>query len=367
MLTHMRAVSVALLCVLAGSVGAQNPAPRRSPGGLTAERRELIDALGTSELPEALKLLRQYYIDPAALKDESLQRAQLEGLLARLGPGARLASRRPTAEATPKTDPDSPFRAEVLKTRVGCIRLGALTKEHLTQLDQTLRDYAQQKVPHLILDLRTTPASTDFDLAAQVINRFVPKGRPLFTLRKPGGKDERLFTSNTDPLYEGFVVVVVDAGTVGAAEIVAAGVRLNTRSMTVGTATGGQAVEYADLALGQETLLRVAVAEAVPSAGPRIFPEGVKPDLTVENAPTGAERERVLKAALDKGGFAGVLDDPERMRINEASLVAGLNPEVELLQEAQRRRGKPVTIVPRDVILQRAIDTVTTVTSLGNP
>ncbi|MBS0656952.1 MAG: hypothetical protein JSR82_01735 [Verrucomicrobia bacterium] len=360
----MRAVSVALLLAFAGSVGAQNSAPRQSNGGLATERRELIDALGAAELPEAFKLLRQYYIDPGALKDESLQRAQLEGLLARLGPGARLAPRRTTAEPAAKADPASPYRAEVLKGRIGCIRLGALSRENLSLLDQTLRDYAQQKIPHLIFDLRATPAATDFDLAAQVINRFAPKGRPLFSLRKPNGKDERLFTSNADPLYSGFVVVVVDAGTVGAAEIVAAGVRLNTRSMTVGTATGGQAVEYADLALGQETLLRVAVAEAVPSAGPRIFPEGVKPDLTVEGAPSGAERERVLKAALDKTGFAGVLDDPERMRINEASLVAGLNPEVELLQEAQRRRGKPVTIIPRDVVLQRAVDTVTTVTSL---
>lgn len=364
MLTHMRAVSVALLLALATSLGAQNSAPRRASGGL-AERRELVDGLGSAELPEAMKLLRQYYIDPAALKEESLQRAQLEGLLARLGPGARLAPRRPAAEQPPKVETESPFRAELLKGRIGCVRLGTLSRDQLASLDSALRDFTAKKVPNVILDLRGTPPSTDFDLAAQIINRFVAKGRPLFSLRKPGGKDERLFTSNSDPLYEGFVVVVVDAGTAGASEIVAAGVRLNTRSMTIGTATGGQAVEYADLALGQETLLRVAVAEAVPSAGPRIFPEGVKPDLVVEGAPSGAERERILKAALDTTGFAGVLDDPERMRINEASLVAGLNPEVELLQEAQRRRGKPVTLIPRDVILQRAVDTVTTVSSLG--
>ena len=53
MLTHMRAVSVALLLAFAGSVGAQNSAPRQSNGGLATERRELIDALGAAELPEA--------------------------------------------------------------------------------------------------------------------------------------------------------------------------------------------------------------------------------------------------------------------------------------------------------------------------
>lgn len=363
MLTRMRAVPVVLSFALATALAAQSPAPRRPSGG-AAERREIIDSLGAAELPEAMKLLRQHYLDQAALKDEPLLRAQLEGVIARLGPGARLVSRKAPAEAA-KPDPVSPFRAEELKGRIGCIRLGSLTRENLQALDAALRDYATKKLPNVILDLRATPSVADFDLAAQVINRFVLKGRPLFSLRKPGGRDERLYTSNTDPIFDGFVVIVVDAGTAGAAEIIAAGIRSNARSMCIGTPTAGQAVEYADLALGRDTLLRVAVAEAVPTTGARIFPEGVRPDLVVENAPSGAERERVLRAALDPTGFAGVLEDPERMRINEASLVAGLNPEVELLQDAQRRRGKAVTLIPRDVVLQRAVDTVTTVSSLG--
>src|SRR5258708_11496577 len=97
-----------------------------------AERRTLIDGLGTNELTEALKLLRQNYIDPGALNDSSLSRAQLDGLLLRLGPGAQLVA---TATVVPPPEQEtlSPFRTEVLDGLVGYVRLGTLSKEHLAQ------------------------------------------------------------------------------------------------------------------------------------------------------------------------------------------------------------------------------------------
>jgi len=249
---------------------------------------------------------------------------------------------------------------------VGYVLLGTLTKEHLARLDAALKGFASKKIVSMIFDLRATPASSDYDLAAQVINRFVAKGRPLFTLHKPGTKEQRLFTSNADPIYGGYVVIVIDYATAGASEVIAAVMRLYARSMTIGQATAGQAVEYADFALGPKYLLRIAVAEVVPPASLKIFPDGVKPDLAVEGAPTNAaERERVLKAGLEPGGVMAVVSDVERMRVNEAALVAGMNPEIEMLQEAQRRRRNPEAVAQRDLILQRAVDLITTLNTLA--
>jgi hypothetical protein len=50
---------------------------------------------------------------------------------------------------------------------------------------------------------------------------------------------------------------------------------------------------------------------------------------------------------------------PERRRMNEASLVANLNPEIEAIQAAQRDRGRAPQL--RDTILQRAVDLVTAI------
>jgi hypothetical protein len=350
------------------SAAAPKPTPAAAKKPATnpaAERRALIDGLAPNELAEAMKLLRQNYIDPGALNDPSLSRAQLDGLLVRLGPGAQLVA---TATVTPPAEQEalSPFHTEVLDGLVGYVRLGTLSKEHLAQLDAALKSFATRKIASVIFDLRATPASSDYDLAAQVINRFVPKGRPLFTLRKPGTKEQHLFTSNTDPIYNGYIVIVVDYATAGASEVIAAVTRLYARSMVVGQATAGQAVEYADFALGPNYLLRIAVAEVVPPVNVKIFPDGVKPDLAVEGAPTtAAERDRVLKAGLESGGVMAVVNDAERQRVNEASLVAGINPEIEVLQEVQRRRRNPVEAAQRDLILQRAVDLIITLNTLA--
>ncbi|OAI43465.1 hypothetical protein AYO41_00210 [Verrucomicrobia bacterium SCGC AG-212-E04] len=345
---------------------APSPSPAKKPVATTpaAERRGLVDGLSANDLQEAMKLLRQNYIDPAALTDQPLARAQLEGLLARLGPGAKLVAN--SGLATPAAaEVASPFRSEVLDGPIGYLRVGALNRENLGLLDAAVKSFVTKKIVSVIVDLRATPASSDYELAAQLINRFVPKGRPLFTLRKPGTKEERLFTSNADPIFNGYLVIVVDRETAGAAEVVAAVTRLYARSMVVGQASAGQAVEYGDFALGANYLLRIAVAEVLPAANVKIFPDGVKPDLPVEGAPAGAERDRVLKAALESGGVAAVIYDTERMHINEAALVAGINPEIEAMQDAQRRRKNPVEILPRDIVLQRAVDLIVALNTMG--
>ena len=130
-----------------------------------------------------------------------------------------------------------------------------------------------------MFDLRATTGSSDYELAADVIRRFVAKGKPLFTLRKPSNNQERLFTSNGDPAFGGTILLAVDADTAGAAETVAAVIRNYDRSLVVGERTAGQAVEYADLRLSGGTLLRVAVSQVVLPANLSIFPDGVKPDL----------------------------------------------------------------------------------------
>ena len=45
--------------------------------------------------------------------------------------------------------------------------------------------------------------------------------------------------------------------------------------------------------------------------------------------------------------------------MNEASLAANLNPEIEAMQVAQRDRGKAPQV--RDTVLQRAVDLVTAI------
>ena len=51
----------------------------------------------------------------------------------------------------------------------------------------------------------------------------------------------------------------------------------------------------------------------------------------------------------------------ERPHLNEAALLSGRNPEIEAMEAAQRRGRGAERPLPRDPVLQRAVDIVTSV------
>lgn len=343
------------------------PTPTPAAAASPVTREGLIDGLSQGELQEAINLLRANYIRPADVDDRALARATLAGELDRLGQGAALLPKPGGPATAPSNDvlPDG-FQSETLGDHTGYVRLGALTKDHLTALDKALKGFTDKALPALILDLRATGLSSDYDLAAEVVRRFVAKGKPLFTLRRPSNNQERLFTSNTDPAFGGLVLLAVDGDTAGAAETVAAVIRYYNRALVVGTNTPGQAVEYADLRLSGGNLLRVAVSQVLLPANLSIFPGGVKPDVPVNLSRN--DTLTIFRQSTGKdGGMAPFVLETERPRFNEAALVSGINPEYDAARDAQaaRRRGEPPPKpAVRDTVIQRALDLATAITAM---
>jgi carboxyl-terminal processing protease len=209
-----------------------------------------------------------------------------------------------------------------------------------------------------VIDLRASPETNDFAVAADFAKRFTLKGKLLFTLRKSAQKPERSFTAEGDPVFQGLMIVLADGDTAGPAEAIAGVLRLYNKALVVGAPTAGRAVEYSDLPLNGGRILRVAVAEAVLPEGRPLFPGGIKPDIPVEMAPE--EKRLVFHDSLQKGMSQFVFES-ERPHLNEAALLAGRNPEIEALESAQRRGRNADRSGPRDPVVQRAIDVVTSV------
>ncbi|XHR27773.1 MAG: S41 family peptidase [Chthoniobacteraceae bacterium] len=334
---------------------AKTPEPTPTPAALSPARA--VDSLSDAEAQQALELLRSTYIRSGALNEAALNRATLQGLLERIGGGAAI---RPTGG---ETATENPFRSEILDEQIGYVRLGSLSKGHLAEFDAALGNFNSKKVGSLILDLRATPPSNDFDLASDVIKRLTPKGKMLFAVHRPSAKQERMFTSDLDPAFKGNVVTLVGRDTAGAPEVIAAVLRAVDNALVVGHRTAGQAAEYSELPLKGGKALRVAVAEVKLPPQVTVFPEGLKPDLSVQ---VSARDERdALQTGLDKG-VAGLVYETERARINEAALVAGTNPELDADEEDQRRgKNDEEDAPPCDVVLQRAVDLVTTLRIFG--
>src|SRR5207249_4057271 len=186
---------------------------------------------------------------------------------------------------------------EILGGHIGYLRLGALTPANLQALEKKLGEFGK-KIGALIVDLRASSAASDFNIAADFARRFCPKNKTLFTLRK-SGKQDRVFSSDRDPLYQGLIVLLADGDTAGGDEALAGALRFHDKALIIGQPTAGRAVEYSDLALPSGKMLRVAVSEVVPPDGRSLYPEGLKPDLPVEMSLV--DKRQIFQLSAEKG------------------------------------------------------------------
>ena len=325
--------------------------PQTAPAPTT---KSLIDSMDSADLKEAIQLLKNNYIKPEALNETELNRATFEGILTRLGRGVVLLS----DSAAEPTEPAAPFFGEILEGHIGYLRLGALIRPNLAALDTNLKAFAAKKVDALVIDLRASPATNDFGTASEFAMRFCPKGKPLFSLRKTTARQERTFTSDRDPSYQGLTIILADGDTAGAAEAIAGAIHFYDRALVIGQPTAGRAVEYSDLKLPSGKVLRVAVGEAVlPEDGP-LFPGGLKPDVPVEMS--AADKREVFQQSREKGMTPFVVEN-ERPHLNEAALISGKNPELEAMEAAQRKNRSLEKAAVHDPVFQRALDVVTSI------
>ena len=335
---------------------AASATPSASPSPTpTPTTRSLIDSMDSADLKEAIQLLKSNYIKPDALNETELSRAAFEGILTRLGRGVVLLS---NASAEP-AEPAAPFYGEILEGHIGYLRLGALNRANLDALDANLQTFPAKKVDAVVLDFRASAANNDFPLASEFAKRFCPKDKPLFTLRKSTAKQERTFTSDRDPTYQGLIIILADADTVGAAEAVAGAIRVYDKALIIGQQTAGRAVEYSDLKLPSGKVLRVAVGEVLLPEGHPLFPGGLKPDVPVEMA--AVEKREIFQTSREKGMTPFVVEN-SRPHLNEAALISGRNPELEAMEAAQRKNKNPEKSGVHDAVLQRALDAVTSIT-----
>lgn len=327
------------------------PTPTPAPAPLPSIRG-VVDGLKDEEVSKAILALKEKFLDGSKTTDAAIQRATLEGMLQRFEPGAIIIN---TAQRAPEPE-GIPFLAEILDSHIGYLRLGSLEPNVVPQLDAALSSFGMNPVDSLILDLREVPPGENFEVAADVARRLAPKGKLLFSIQKPSAKQERIFTSNQDPAFQGVIVVLIDANNRGAAEALAVTLRQNAGAMIIGAATKGGAAEFVEVPLSTGLAARVAVAQVlVPDTDP-IFPGGVKPDVTIA-LPTEIQ-EQIFRESKTKGVSQFVFEN-ERRRLNEAALLSGLNPEIDSAQSMQRDRGRTAPL--RDTVLQRAVDLVTAI------
>lgn len=313
----------------------------------------LVDGLNQANLQEAFRLLRSEYIKKEDLDYLSLNRAAIQGLLERLEFGAMLLTE---ASRSARNSPFS-FHASPINSEIGYIRFGRFYKAELELLDSAISGWMNDTaLKTIVLDLRSPQSQADFVIASEILSRFRPPNELLFKIRRPGYDRAVLFTSKPQPISWGKeVVLLVDRETGNVGEIIAAVLQNKGNSVVIGEKTRGLTVEYRDVPIGEDRILRYAIAEVILEDESSIFQKGITPDLPTE--PNIKAKHLVFEDTEKGTSLSRYLFREERPRMNEAALVAGTNPELDyLLAKSNGRTTKWDEIIPDDRILQKAID-----------
>lgn len=333
------------------------PSPTTPEADDPIRLRELIDTLDQSSLQESFRLLTKDYIHHEQLDPLAINRAALQGMLSRLDFGAMLLTEKQ------KSERNSPFHFHdtLLAPQIAYIRFGKFNKTEVEALDKALKTFtSNKKVEHLILDLRSPQAQADFSIASQILSRFRPPNELLFKIRRPGDDRPSLFISKAaDESWAKNLILLVDRETGNVGEIIAAVLKREGNCLTIGEKTPGLTVEYRDVPVGEDRILRYAIAEVVLEDGTSIFQKGITPDLL---AATSVEVKRSVFRQNQKGtDLAEILFQKQRPRMNEAALVAGTDPEIDFyLMRSQNKKTKWDKAPLRDRALMQAVDLLLT-------
>jgi hypothetical protein len=333
-----------LFCLLGGACMGAQPAPAG------------LDALSPDDVAKAISALKENYVRPDQLTDSEIAHATLQGLLDRLDPAVSLTG---TTDAAPA----SPFYCETFRGLTGYLRPGGLTPANLEETKESLAGWTKQGLAAVVLDLRGTPRTTDFDAGAALERLFCAKGTEMFSLKAGGHLADtatvqarnRTFSADADPLFKGILVVLVDGETAGAPEAVAASLRKCASALIVGDKTAGRAFEYQDIPLDGEAL-RVAVAQVMLPDGKEPGENGLSPDISVG---MGAVSKKEVMQSITANGVESVIEEHDRPHLNEAALVSGSNPDLDELEAEASGQKPPELLIDRQ--LQRALDLVTSI------
>jgi carboxyl-terminal processing protease len=175
-----------------------------------------------------------------------------------------------------------PVKWEV-KDNVGIINIngfsantGSLTREALVSIDKATGG----KATGYIVDLRSNPGGL-LDQAIEVSDAFLEQGEIVSERGREANDIERFYAKPGDLAKGKPVVVLVDAGSASAAEIVAGALQDHRRAVVMGERSFGKGSVQSVIQTGPQSALRLTTARYFTPSGKSVQAGGIDPDIAV--------------------------------------------------------------------------------------
>jgi carboxyl-terminal processing protease len=270
-------------------------------------------AASTSPLPTGevgLELTRQYYLRVIAARDGSAadraglrtgdyvraigetptrQMSVFEGMRALRGaPGSTVkltvirgnTNDPHVVELTREVLPPSSVTRRIAAPRVGYVRIAAIGQNTAGDVRNAVAELTKSGAASLIVDVRRTSTGT-IEQGIAIARLFVPSG--TLVRRQTKGVEPQEITAQTGESVTALpVMLLVDAGTSGAAEVLGSALVGNSRAELIGEPTIGRAAEQTLVRLPTGAGLWLTTTRYLTPNGDPLHEEGLRPAVVVE-------------------------------------------------------------------------------------
>ncbi|HEY0077994.1 MAG TPA: S41 family peptidase [Pyrinomonadaceae bacterium] len=244
------------------------------------------------------------YIDNKATRDISLYDARqlLNG-----APGSEVKLRilrsgtRPlllTVKRAPVTAATAEARMEAGK--VGVIRVNSLLDGEAADVKARMQELLKQGAQKFVLDLRSV-AGGSLTEGVKVANLFIRDGALAQTIGRGNKPLKTLASDPKEAIFDGPVVVLIDRGTAGAAEVIASAFIERKRGDVVGEKSFGAGAEQQLFTLRNGDGLLLTTVKWASSTGKPFLGAGIAPSVEVKRPE--------LAEAVDPDDLTGNDDD----------------------------------------------------------
>lgn len=182
---------------------------------------------------------------------------------------------------------------------------------------QDLKEEALGRMNGLVLDLRSNPGGS-LDEAVALSDLFLDKGR-IVSQRGRARGETLLYDAETvfrgDMAKDVPVIVLIDAGSASASEIVAGALQDHRRALIMGERSFGKGSVQSLLPLSRNTALKLTTARYYTPSGHSVQEGGIKPDIQIPQLsdPDYAKRSKYVLRESDLKGHlineAGLKDE----------------------------------------------------------
>ena len=196
---------------------------------------------------------------------------------------------------------------------IGYIRIAVFNEVTMRTFGTAIRELSSQippdKIKGYVLDLRNT-ASGLLDVAVSVADEFLEDGEIVSVRGRNPEQIEHFNARPGDSINGKPLIVLINGGSAGGAEIVSGALQDHKRATVIGSRLFGRGSVQSILPLGRgQGALKLTTGRYFTPAGRSIHAAGILPDIEVlQDFPQSPENDKALTMAFDL--LRGVASDP---------------------------------------------------------